>query len=132
MTLVTVGLVGTAVAASGSVAGMERMGSTRSGGTGSGGVFDHGVRLLVEVGPPLLVISVAAIAVSLGIRRRAAVIPTIIAGAAMYAGMYLQSSVPLMFASIALGLLAWASLYWWVHRWGRPRLRLPRTEGRTF
>ncbi len=116
MILVTVGLVGAAAAASGSIAGMAAMGSTSSGQTPSNGLFSSTVRLLVQVGPPLLIISIVAIAVSVGIRRRAAALPAMLAGAVMYAGMYLQSSVPLMYASIALGLVVWTAVYFWTRR----------------
>ena len=123
MTLAAVGLVGTTAAASGSIAGMEGMGSTSSGQTASSGLISSLVRFLVEVGPPLLIISVAAITVALGLRRRAAVIPALVAGAVMYEGMYLQANIPLMYASIALGLIGWISLYIWTRGWRRSRLR---------
>jgi hypothetical protein len=128
MTLAALGIIGTTAAASGSIAGMEGMGSGSSGQTASSGLFGSLIRFLVQVGPPLLIISVVAITVSLGLRRRAAVIPAVLAGAVMYAGMYLQSAVPLMYASIALGLTVWTSLYVWTqHR--QPRLRPDGTDG---
>ncbi len=129
MTLAAVGLVGTAAAASGSLAGMEGMGLGSGGQTASSGLFASLVRFLVQVGPPLPIISVAAISVSLGMRRRAAVIPALFAGGVMFAGMYLQSGVPLMYASIALGLIVWTLLYLWTHGWRRPGLRPDGTEG---
>ncbi len=121
MTLAALGLVGTAAAASGSMADMERMGSGSSGQTGSSGLFSSLVRFLVQVGPPLLIISVALVTVSLSMRRRAAIIPAVLAGAVMYAGMYLQSSVRSMYASIPLGLSVWTSVYFWTRR-RRPSL----------
>jgi hypothetical protein len=124
MTLAAVGIIGTAAAASGSMAGME--GSR--GQTASSGRFGSLIRFLVQVGPPLLIISVVAITVSLGLRRRPAVIPAVLAGAVMYSGMYLQSGVPFMYASIALALIVWTSLYAWTQR-GQPRLRPDGTEG---
>lgn len=127
MTLAALGVIGLAAVASG--AGMEGMGSGSSGQTSSSGLLGSLVRFLVQVGPPLLIISVAAITVSLGIRRRAAVIPAVLAGAVMYGGMYLQSGLPLMYASIALGLIVWTSLYIWTHGRGRLRLRSGGTEG---
>jgi hypothetical protein len=113
MTLAALGIIGTAAAASGS---MANMGSGSSGQTASSGLFGSLIRFLVQGGPPLLIISVVAITVSLALRRRAAVIPAVLAGAVMYAGMYLQSAVPLMYASIALGLIVWTSLYVWTQR----------------
>ncbi len=126
MTLAALGIIGTAAAASRS---MANMGSGSSGQTASSGLFGSLIRFLVQVGPPLLIISVAAITVSLGLRRRAAVIPSLLAGAVMYAGMYLQSGVPLMYASIALGLVVWTSLYIWTQRRRQPSLRPDGTEG---
>ena len=111
MTLAALGVIGAAAAASGSTAGMEGMGSGSGGQTASSGLFGNLLRFLVQVGPPLLIISVAAMTVALGLRRRAAVIPALLAGAVMYTGMYLQARVPLMYASIALGLIVWISLY---------------------
>jgi hypothetical protein len=128
MALAALGIIGTAAAASGSTAGMEGMGSGSSGQTASSGRFGSLIRFLVQIGPPLLIISVAAITVSLGLRRRAAVIPAVLAGAVMYAGMYLQSAVPLMYGSIAVGLIVWTLLYVWTQR-RQQRLRPDGTEG---
>jgi hypothetical protein len=124
MMLAAVGIIGATAAASGSMANM----GSGSSQTASSGVVGSFIRFLVEVGPPLLIISVVAITVSLGLRRRAAVIPAVLAGAVMYAGMYLQSAVPLMYASIALGLIVWTSLYVWTQR-RQPSLRPDGTDG---
>ncbi len=120
MTLAALGIIGTAATASGSMVGMGGMSAGNSGQPASSGPLGIPIRFLVQVGPPLLIISVAAITVSLGLRRRAAMIPAILAGALIYAGMYLQSGVPLMYASIALGLIVWTSLYFWTQRQRRP------------
>jgi len=120
MTLAALGIIGTAAAASGSMAGMDRMRIGNGGLSASGGPVNSLITL-IQVGPPLLVISVAAITVSLGLRRRAAAIPALFGGAVMYAGMYLQSSVRSMYASIALGLIVWTSVYFCARRW-RPSL----------
>ncbi len=129
MTLAALGIIGTGAAASGSLAGMEGMGAGNSGQPASSGPVSSLIRFLVQVGPPLLIISVAAISVSLGMRRRSAIIPAILAGALMYAGMYLQSGAPLMYAAIALGLVVWTSLYIWTQRRRQPSLRPDGTEG---
>ncbi len=131
MTLAALGLLGTAAAASGSMVGMGGMGAGNSGELASSGPSGSLVRFLIQAGPPLLIISVAAITVSIGLRRRAAVIPALLAGAVMYAGMYLQSGVLVMDASIALGLIGWISLYIWTRRWHQPRLRPEGSEGPT-
>ena len=114
MTLAAVGVVG-AAAVSGSMAGMS--GHTIQPGSTS--PVSSPVRFLIQVGPPLLIFSLAAISVALGIRRRVAVIPALVAGVVMYAGMYLQSRVLVMYAAIAFGLIAWISLYIWTER-GQP------------
>ena len=129
VTLAALGIIGTAASASGSIAGMAGMGATTSGQTASTGLFGSLVRFLGQVGPPLLIISAAAISLSFGMRRRAAAIPALLAGAVMLAGMYLQSRVPLMYASIAIGLIVWISRYIWTHGWRRTRLRPGGTEG---
>ncbi len=43
-------------------------------------------------------------------RRPVAAFPALLAGVVLYAGMYTQSSLPVMYASIAVGYLAWAAL----------------------
>lgn len=60
MTLAALGIVGTAAAASGSVAGMAGMDSGTFGQPAASGPIVSFIRVLVGVGPPLLLISVAA------------------------------------------------------------------------
>ena len=124
MTLAAVGLVGTAAAASGSMAGM----TGNMVQPASSPPVSSLVRFLIQVGPPLLIISVAAISLSLGIRRRAAVIPALLFGVVTYAGMYLQSGVLVMYAAIAFGLIGWISLYIWAQGRQRSSLRLDGTK----
>ncbi len=131
MTLAALGIFGSAAAASGSMLGMGGMDAGDSGEPASSGPLGSLIRFLVQVGPPLLILSVAAITVSLGLRRRAAMIPALLAGAVMYTGMYLQSGVPLMYASIALGLTGWISLYIWTQRRHQPGPRPDGSEGQT-
>lgn len=81
------------------------------------------VDFLVHAGPIILLISIVAIVLAFGIRRRAAVIPALGAGGLMYWGMYLQPRLGLMYAAIVLGLLGWAALYFWTRGWQSPLLR---------
>ena len=49
-------------------------------------------------------------------RRPVTAIPALLAGAVLYAGMYAQNSLPVMYASIAVGYLTWAALALWAAR----------------
>jgi len=131
MTLAALGIVGTAAAASGAMAGMEGMSAGNSAQPVSSSAVASLIRFLAQVAPTLMLISVAAITVSLGLRRRAAVIPALLAGAVMYAGMYLQSGVPLMYGSIVLGLSLWTFLFVWTQAWRRPGLQADGTDPQT-
>ncbi len=116
MALAAFGLAGTALSAGGSMAGMQGTGSGAS--TASKPSLPVGViAFLVQAGPVILVISVAAIMVAFGLRRRVAVIPALAFGVLMYWGMYLQPRLEIMYAAIGLGLLGWAALYLWSRGW---------------
>jgi len=75
------------------------------------------VDFLVHAGPIVLLISIVAIVLAFGIRRRAAAIPALAAGAVMYWGMYLQPRLGLMDVGIVLGFFGWAALYFWSRGW---------------
>jgi hypothetical protein len=49
-------------------------------------------------------------------RRRVAAIPAALAGVVLYAGMYSQPDLTVMYIAIAAGYLAWGGLYLWVRR----------------
>ena len=79
--------------------------------------------VLVTIGPELLVVSVLLVTVSLALRRRAAAVPALAAGALLYWGMYAQASDAVMYATIAVGYVIWAATYAWT-RVRRPRSTL--------
>jgi hypothetical protein len=102
MVLATLGLGGATTAAG--MAGMDGA-TSRPGGL---------LGLLLRIGPGLLAASAVLVAAAFVLRRPGAAVPALLAGAVLYAGMYLQPNRPLMYASIALGYTGWAALYLWV------------------
>ncbi len=120
MTLAVFGLLGATVS-TGSMAGMQTGGPEAMSRTGFGGF----IGTLNQAGPTILPVSIGAIVLSLGIRRRAAAIAALLAGGIMYWGMYAQPRVSLMYASIVMGMIAWTALYLWTSRLSR-RLLAPR------
>ncbi len=110
MILVAVGVGGSTAAAS-----MAAM--TGSGAAAPGSVLGG----LVRSGPWLMLASALLVTVAFALTRRpVAAFPALLAGGALYAGMYAQSSLPVMYASIAVGYLAWAALVLWVRTRGNP------------
>jgi hypothetical protein len=110
MILAALGVGGSTVAAS--MAGMTATGAAAPGGVLGG---------LIRSGPWLLLASVLLVAVAFALSRRpVAVFPALLAGGVLYAGMYRQSSAPVMYASIAVGYLAWAALAVWARTRGNP------------
>ena len=109
MILAAVG-VGGATAAT-SMAGMAGM--TGPGPGAPGGMLGA----LVRAGPWLMVASALLVAAAFALTRRpVTAIPALLTGALLYAGMYAQSSLPVMYASIAVGYLTWAALALWAVR----------------
>lgn len=103
MILAAVG-VGSATVAT-SMAGMTGTGPSAPGGT---------LGALVRAGPWLMLVSGLLVATAFALSRRpVTAIPALLAGAVLYAGMYAQPSLPVMYASIAVGYLAWAALALW-------------------
>jgi hypothetical protein len=90
-----------------SIAGMEMA------TTAASGHLPAWLAALVRDGPPLLVVSLALLAVGVGLRRPAALVPATIGGAILYVGMYQQHSPSWMYAAIVAGtallLLAYRS-----------------------
>jgi len=109
--------VGGAAAATG-MAGMAATGPGHPGGA---------LRALLWIGPWLIAASALLVVAAFALTRRpATVIPALAAGAVLYAGMYAQNNIPVMYASIAVGYLAWATLaVWTVRRSNNPAQRMP-------
>lgn len=104
-------LVGVGVGVSAGATGMAAM-----SGTGVGA--PNGVLgVLLRIGPWLLVVSVLLVTATFGTTRRpATALLALLAGVVLYAGMYLQPNLVVMYVSIAIGYAAWGALYLWVRR----------------
>lgn len=81
---------------------------------GSLGTLLH---LLHRISPGLLMVSIVLIAGAFALRRPVAVIPALLAGAVLYAGVHGQSNPSVMYAAMGVGYGTWLGLY----RWTRPR-----------
>ncbi len=106
MVLAAVGITGAGAAAS--MAGMD------SHGQEAGGQSIGILSFLLQVGPVILLVSIGAFALSLATRRWVAAIPALLVGAVIYWGMYGQPRLPVMYITMALGLLGWAIAFLWV------------------
>ena len=71
---------------------------------------------LVQSGPAILIFSIAAIALAVGIRRRVALAPLVVGGLVLYWGMYMQADRLAMYFSIGIGLAVLISAYIWSTR----------------
>ncbi|SLJ61055.1 hypothetical protein [Mycobacteroides abscessus] len=109
MGLVAVG-AGSSAAAAG-MAGMSTSGHTPSGPLGA----------LVRIGPVLLIVSIVLVTVAFALRRRLAAVPALIAGVVMYAAMYAQPSLTVMYTGLALGYATWIGLFLWLRTRARHR-----------
>ncbi len=119
MGLAVLGIAG--VGASASAAGMADMAATGALGTAATVSPAGLLGLLLRVGPAILVVSIGAVALSLGIRRRAAAIPALLGGGMLYWGMYAQPNLALMGAAIVAGLLLWVAAEIWARASRRPQ-----------
>jgi hypothetical protein len=109
----TASMIAAAVGVGGAAAATSMAGMTATGPGQPGGVLGA----LVRIGPWLIVASALLVTSAFALTRRPVIaIPALAAGAALYAGMYAQDSLPVMYASIAVGYLTWAALALWVVR----------------
>ena len=109
----TASMIAAAVGVGGAAAATSMAGMTGTGSGHAGGALGA----LVRIGPGLIVASVLLVTVAFALSRRpVTAIPALVAGAVLYAGMYAQDSVPVMYASIAVGYLTWAALALWAAR----------------
>ena len=116
MVLAVIGVAG--VGASATMTGM----STGAQGQASSGPPTAILAFLLQAGPAILLISIGAFALSLVSRRWMAAIPALLVGGVIYWGMYGQPRLPVMYVTMALGLLGWAVVFFWVR--GLPRRRV--------
>lgn len=107
------------VASAGTAATMSGMSTGVQGG--NGGQPTPLLAFLLQTGPVILLVSIGMFALSLALRKWVAVIPALLVGAVIYWGMYGQPRLPVMYITMALGLLGWAMVFLWVR--GHPRRR---------
>lgn len=125
--MVSVGVgVGVGVGAAATATGMAAMSGT--GPDAPGGALG----VLLRPGPVLLVVSVVLVTAAFVLSRRpVAAVPALLAGGVLYAVVYAQPDLTVMYLGIAAGYLVWAGLYRWV-RTARPhRPRTPPRADRT-
>jgi len=114
--------VGVGVGSAAAATGMAAMSGTGPGAPGGA------LGVLLRVGPVLLVVAVLLVTAAFALsRRQVAAIPALLAGAVLYAGMYSQPDLTVMYTAIAAGYLTWAGLYLWVRR--TPARRTQNTPG---
>jgi len=109
MILAVIGVAG--VGASASMAGMNPGGNSSQPAS-----F---LAFLLQAGPVMLLVSIAVFALSLTVKQWVAIIPALLVGGVIYWGMYGQPNLPLMYVTMALGLLCWISLFLWSRGWLR-------------
>ncbi len=89
--------------------------------SGNGGQPTSILVFLLQVGPVILLVSIAAFAFSLAVKQWVAAIPALLVGGIIYWGMYGQPSPPVMYTTMGLGLLGWATTFLWVLFFSRKR-----------
>lgn len=95
------------------MSGMNAMSGTAPAGShprGDAGPIHGVVALLLDRGPTILVLSIALVALAVGLRRARLGVPALAVGGALYWGMYVQRQLSLMYATIAVSLLLWGVL----------------------
>lgn len=92
-------------------------GHAAHGAGGSHGWLAGLLDTLHRISPILLIVSIALVTVAFALRRRAAVLPALVAGLVLYLSVHGQSDPAVMYAGMALGYGAWIALYVWT----RPR-----------
>lgn len=107
-----------AVGAGASAAG--GVGHAAHGAGESRGGFAALLDMLHRVSPVLLIVSIALVAVAFAMRRRAAVLPALIAGIVLYLSVHGQTDPTVMYVGMVLGYGAWIGLYLWTRRRPRP------------
>lgn len=68
---------------------------------------------LHRISPVLLIASVVLVAAAFALRRRAAVLPALLAGAVLYVSVHGQTDPVVMYAGMAVGYGIWIGLYYW-------------------
>lgn len=68
---------------------------------------------LHRASPVLLIVSIVLVATALGLRRRVAALPALVAGAVLYFSVHGQADPAVMYAGMAVGYGVWVALYLW-------------------
>lgn len=105
MTLAAIGVLGTAAAGSISSMSMAGMSNTVSSTT------PHWLSFLLKFGPEILIVSIVMVTISLVLRQVVYILPSLLVGALVYWGMYLQNSTIVMIVVTLLGFAAWGFFY---------------------
>lgn len=95
------------------------MGHAAHGGGEPRGWFAAVVDVVHRVSPVLLIVSIVLVAAAFAMRRRAAVLPALLAGVVLYLGVHGQADPAVMYAAMALGYGAWIALYLWTRPSGQ-------------
>jgi len=100
MTAAAIGVfaAGGAAAAKDSMSGM---GSSSSSGSAS--PSPAWLDTLLRFGPEILIVSILLLTITVGLRRRVAVVPAVIGGGVLYVGMYVQPNLPVMYGAMVIG-----------------------------
>ncbi|KUO95920.1 hypothetical protein [Ferroacidibacillus organovorans] len=106
MILAAVGVAGAIVSGSMSAMSMSGMGMNGMSGSSPGWL-----ETILRFGPVILLVSVLLVTLSIGIRRRGFIIPSLVGGVIMYLGMYMTTNIPLMVSSTVVGFVLWGVLY---------------------
>jgi hypothetical protein len=74
------------------------------------------LQTLHRISPALLIASMVLVAGAFAMRRRAAVLPALLAGAVLYVSVHGQADPAVMYAGMAIGYGGWLGLYLWTRR----------------
>lgn len=110
MVLAAAGILGASLAAG--MAGMSGMGSQDIDAPAPLAAV---LRVLLDAGPAILLISSGAIILSIAAKHPISVLPAVVGGGILYWGMYVQQDSGVMYVSIAAGLAIWAVTYVWAY-----------------
>lgn len=93
------------------------MGHAAHGPGEARGGFPALLDVLHRISPALLILSIVLVTVAFAVRRRAAVLPALLAGVVLYLSVHGQADPTVMYVGMALGYGSWIALYLWT----RPR-----------
>ena len=103
-----------------SLAGLTGAGAVGAGAAGMAGMTGPSssplgtlLGFLVQAGPAILIVSALAMLLASVLARRWALLPVAAGGLALYWGMYLQPSRPVMDLAIGVGLASWVIAFAW-------------------